>query len=262
MEREVTNGGALPATVAVHDGRVCIGIKPEQMTWLAKTEGLRKISVRDFGPAIAQKASGGTTVAGTIYAAQLAGIKVMATGGIGGVHRFPPNDISTDLGQLARTPLVVVCAGAKAILDLPGTIEYLETLGVPVLGYQTDQFPAFYSRDSGLPVPIRVDTPAEVVACAQAHWEMGMPSALLVTVPPPEYMALPKEDVEGAITQAVQEAEERDIRGQASTPFLLERVSQLTGGASLKANLGLLLNNARVASQIAVAMASPTGHSI
>ncbi len=259
MERQIVEGGAQPATVAVHDGRVCIGLQPEQMAWLAETQGLRKISVRDFGPAIAQAASGGTTVAGTIYAARMAGLRVMATGGIGGVHRFPANDISTDLGQLAQIPMVVVCAGAKAILDLPGTLEYLETQGVPVLGYQTDQFPAFYSRDSGLPVPVRVDSPAEVAACAQAHWEMGMTSALLVTVPPPEDVALPNEDVEGAIAQAVREAEESNVRGQAATPFLLERVSQLTGGRSLQANLGLLLNNARVASQIAAAMASPAG---
>jgi pseudouridine-5'-phosphate glycosidase len=186
----------------------------------------------------------------------------MATGGIGGVHRYPPNDISTDLSQLARTPMVVVCAGAKAILDLPGTLEYLETLGVPVLGYQTDQFPAFYSRDSGLPVPVRVETPAEVVACARAHWEIGMRSAVLVVVPPPEEDALPREAVLGAIEQALKEAEAGGVRGQEITPYLLARVSKLTGGASLHANLGLLRNNARIAGQIAVALTPPPGRPI
>ena len=251
MEEIVRQEGAAPATIGVIDGKIHIGLEPEKVATLVASSNLRKISRRDYGPAIAQAASGGTTVAGTLIAAHAAEISVFATGGIGGVHRHVPFDISADLPQLARTPLVVVCAGAKAILDLPATLEYLETLGVPVIGYQTDEFPAFYSVESGLPVSARADSPEDVAAIANAHWGLGLDSAVLVAVPPPEDVALPAGQVQGAIEQALAEAQEQDVRGQAVTPFLLARVSELTGEASLQANLGLLHKNARVAARIA-----------
>lgn len=251
MEKEVRQLGGTPATIAVLEGKVHVGLDDAQLEQLATATHTRKISVRDFAPALVQNATGGTTVAGTLYAAQQAGIQVFATGGIGGVHRFPAYDISTDLPLLATTPVIVVCAGAKAILDLPGTLEYLETVGVPVIGYQTDEFPAFYSRESGLRVSARADSPEEIAQIAKTHWELGFKSAILVTAPPPVDVAIPQKQIEGAIEQALDEAKAQNVRGQAITPFLLSRVSELTGKASLRANLGLLHNNARVAAQIA-----------
>jgi pseudouridine-5'-phosphate glycosidase len=256
MEAAVSNTGALPATVAVLDGKVRIGIDPTNLERLARAEDMVKISVRDIGPAVAQKTSGGTTVAGTIFSAHKAGIEVLATGGIGGVHQHPPFDISADLHQLSCTPIIVVCSGAKAILDLPATLEMLETLGVPVVGYQTDELPGFYTSDSGLSLSLRVETPAEVAAIARAHWTLGLNSAVLVVAPAPPAQALPWAEVQGAIDQAVTEAKASGVRGQAVTPFLLQRVSDITGGASLEVNLSLLENNARIAGEIAVALAS------
>jgi pseudouridine-5'-phosphate glycosidase len=253
MEALVRQAGAVPATIAMLDGVVRIGVEQVQLERLARGESqppMHKISARDFGPAIAHSWNGGTTVAGTLLAARSAGLKVFATGGIGGVHRAPAYDVSADLGQLACSPLVVVCAGAKAILDLDATLEYLETCSVPVIGFQTDDFPAFYSRKSGLKTSARADTPEQVAEIARAHWGMGMQSAILVTVPPPEGSALPPEQVESAIQQALAEAQAQRVRGQAVTPFLLQRVSQLTGGSSLRANLDFLKNNARIAAQI------------
>lgn len=251
MEAEIRQQGAIPATIAILDGLVHVGLSREQLDRLTRETNLRKVSPRDLAGLILKRESGGTTVAGSIFLAEKAGIRVFATGGIGGVHRQSDMDISADLPQLANTPLIVVCAGAKAILDLAGTLEYLETSGIPVVGYQTDEFPAFYSRTSGLPVSVRVESPEAVVRLAKAHWEMGMNSALLVTVPPPVEVALSENEIEAAINQALEEAFIEEIRGQAVTPFLLKRVSELTGGASLRANLGLLRNNARVAAQIA-----------
>jgi pseudouridine-5'-phosphate glycosidase len=250
MESEVLKHGAIPATMAVLDGRICVGLEPAQLESLARGKVMRKISTRDFAPAVAQKASGGTTVAGTLLVASAAGLRVFATGGIGGVHREAPFDVSADLTQMARTPMVVVCAGAKAILDLPATLEMLETLGIPVVGYRTDEFPAFYSRSSGLGVSARAETPQEIADIARAHWNL-MESAVLVVNPPPEDEALSREVAEGAIQKALEEAHQQGIHGQAVTPFLLRRVSELTDGASLRANLALLLNNARLAAQIA-----------
>ena len=258
MESQVRQAGSIPATIAILEGKIRVGLNDDQLEKLATATNVRKISVRDFAPALAGGASGsqtgGTTVAATLFAADKAGIRVFATGGIGGVHREPPFDVSADLPQLAITPTIVVCAGVKAILDLPGTLEYLETVGVPVIGYQTDEFPAFYSHESGLPVSARADSANEVAAIALAHWELGMQSTVLVTVPPPPGDALPADQVNQAIEQALSEAREHHIRGQAVTPFLLSRVSELTGKASLHANLGLLKNNARIASQIAQAL--------
>jgi len=254
MVKEVRSYGAVPATIGVLDGKIQVGMSLKQLERLVEKKVLRKISRRDFAPAIARSESGGTTVAGTMIAANRVGIRVFGTGGIGGVHRQAPFDISTDLQELARTPVIVVCAGAKAILDLPATVEYLETMGGPVIGYQTDEFPAFYARSSGLPVSVRANTPKEVKEIALAHWELGLHSAILVVVPPPNEVALPGDEVEGAVEQALEEAQQAGVRGQQVTPFLLDRVSALTGRASLRANLGLLLNNARVAAQIASAL--------
>jgi pseudouridine-5'-phosphate glycosidase len=253
MERVVRENGATPATVAVLDGVIRVGLTDAELERLANLENARKISRRDFAIAMVKKESGGTTVAGTMFAAQRAGIKVFATGGIGGVHEVESLDISADLQALADTPMIVVCAGAKAILDLPATLEYLETMSVPVIGYGTDEFPAFYSRASGLPVSVRLDTPPEVVAFARAHWELGLQGAVLVCQPLPAASALPRQAVEGAIQQARQEARQRSIHGQPLTPFLLQRLSKLTNGATLRANLDLLLNNAALGAQIACA---------
>ena len=259
MEAEVRRQGSVPATIAIVQGRVVIGATRQQMEILAQDPDVRKISSRDIGPAIANGWNGGTTVAGTLVAAEIAGLQVFATGGIGGVHRYSYFDISADLLVLARSPLVVVCAGAKAVLDLPATLEYLETIGVPVVGYCTHEFPAFYSPDSGLPVSVRVDTPAEIAAVARKHWEIGQKSAVLVVNPPPPEAAIPAARVSGAIEKALKEAADQQILGQAVTPFLLQRVSELTHGASLQANLSLLHNNARLAAQIARSLLEPGG---
>jgi pseudouridine-5'-phosphate glycosidase len=257
MEAEVRDGQAVPATIAVLDGKIRVGLRHEELERLGRGETLHKISTRDFAPAIAGGWDGGTTVAGSILVAHRVGIRVFATGGIGGVHRMPGepsgfnHDVSADLPTLAQTPVIVVCAGAKAILDLPATLEYLETFAVPVVGYGTDEFPAFYSTSSGLAVSARADTPGEVAAIARAHWELGMPGAVLVVQPPPQEVAMPPEAVDQAIEQALREAGSRGVHGQAVTPFLLERVAELTHGNSMQANLGLLRNNARLAAQIA-----------
>jgi pseudouridylate synthase len=257
MEMEVRGQGAVPATIAVLEGRVCVGLNDIQLERLASAKDMAKISSRDFAPVLANGGSGGTTVAGTMWAAYQAGIQVFATGGIGGVHRAFPGDrrsafdISADLEMLSRRPMLVVCAGAKAILDLPATLEMLETLSVPVVGYQTGDFPAFYSRSSGLKTSAQVESPEEAARLARCHWDMGMESAVLVAAPPPEDFAISNEEVETAVRTALNEAREKGISGQGVTPFLLDRVRDLTGGESLRVNLSLLLNNARIAAQIA-----------
>ncbi len=255
MERVVRENGAQPATIAVLDGEIHIGLTDAELERLANADNLRKISRRDFAAAILKKESGGTTVAGTLFAAHQAGIKVFATGGIGGVHEVETLDISTDLQALADTPLIVVCAGAKAILNLPATLEYLETMAVPVIGYGTDEFPAFYSRQSGLPVSLRLDSPNEVVEFAKTHWELGLQSAVLVCQPLSPEEEIPRDRITGVIQQVREEAHTQGIHGQPLTPFLLARLSELTGGESLKANLALLINNARLAAKIAQVLA-------
>jgi len=252
LEDEVRQAGAVPATVGLLDGELHVGLTLQEVERLGQAEpGTRKVSRRDFGVTIARKENGGTTVAATMIAAHLAGIKVFATGGIGGVHRNAPMDVSADLIELGRTPVLVVCAGAKAILDLPLTMEVLETQGVPVIGYQTNELPAFYSISSGLPLNIRVDRPEEAMEIAKTQWEAGLSTGVLVVVPPPADVAVPREKIEGIIEQAVHEAEEKHIIGSKVTPFLLSRVAELSGGESMKANLALLRNNARLAAQIA-----------
>ena len=251
MEHAVRTEGATPATIAFLDGSLHIGLSESEIERLANEKNVYKIGPRDFATVISQKASGGTTVAGTMFACKHANIKVFATGGIGGVHRESAFDISADLQALATIPMIVVCAGAKAILDLPATLEYLETMSVPVVGYSTDEFPAFYSRSSGLDVSIQLDTPQEIVEFARAHWSTGMQSAVLVANPVPDADAISQSEMEPIIEQASREAQAKKIHGQKLTPFLLQRISDLTKGRSLRANLSLLLNNARLAAQIA-----------
>ena len=254
MEKQVREAGAVPATIALLDGKIRIGLTDSELVRLAESEAALKVSHRDFATAILKKLDGGTTVAGTMFAAQMAGIKVFATGGIGGVHKESSFDISTDLRALAETPMIVVCAGAKAILDLSATLEVLETLGVPVVGYQTDEFPAFYSRESGLKVSVRLESPKEIADYSKAHWGLGMKSAVLVVNPVPETEAIPRSEMEPVIDNASSDAIELGIHGQALTPFLLGRIGELTDGKSLQANLALLINNARLAAQITVEM--------
>ncbi|HLA87861.1 MAG TPA: pseudouridine-5'-phosphate glycosidase [Anaerolineales bacterium] len=253
MEKQVHDFGATPATVALLDGKIRIGLSDKELVRLsdAEADSILKVSHRDFATAILKKMNGGTTVAGTMFVAHMAGIKVFATGGIGGVHKESPFDISTDLHALAEIPMIVVCAGAKAILDLPATLEYLESMGVPVVGYQTHEFPAFYSRESGLGVSVRLDSPKEIADFAKAHWELGMKSAVLVTNPIPEIAAIAKSEMDPIIARASAEAIKQGIHGQKLTPFLLSRIRELTKGKSLKANLALLLNNALLAAEIA-----------
>jgi len=253
METVVQSAGALPATIGLIAGKVHVGLTPAEIALLGDPNTpTRKISRRDFGIACAKSENGGTTVAGTMVVAHQAGIRVFATGGIGGVHRNAPFDVSADLQELAVRPLVVVCAGAKSILDLPATLEVLETQGVPVVGYQTDEFPAFFSRESGLPVTASAANPTEIALIAQEQWDLGLPGAVLVVVPPPAESALPAAQVESIIKSAVLEAHEKGIRGASVTPYLLQRVNELTGGDSMRANLDLLKNNANLAAQIAI----------
>ena len=254
MENAVRESGAVPATIAFLDGRLHVGLTDTELERLANEDNVLKAGPRDFATAIAKKLFGGTTVAGTMLACKHSGIKVFATGGIGGVHRESNFDISADLQALANIPMVVVCAGAKAILDLPATLEYLETMSVPVVGYGTDEFPAFYSRESGFDVSVRLDSPEEIVRFAMAHWEAGLHSAVLVANPLPETEAISRSEMEPFIEQANREAHDQGIHGKEVTPFLLQRINELTKGKSMQANLALLLNNARLAAQIALSL--------
>ena len=251
IEEAVRGEGAIPATIAVLGGQIVVGLGATELEYLGSAENVRKCSRRDLPIVVARREDGATTVAGTMMVAHWAGIQVFATGGIGGVHRGHPFDESADLLELGRTPVTVVCAGAKAILDLPLTLEVLETQGVPVIGYQTHEFPAFYSRCSGLPVDLRVDNPQEVADIIHAREAMGLRGGLLVTVPVPVADEWPAEEAQTVINQALMDAEQAGISGKAVTPYLLSRVSELSGERSKKANIALLLNNARLAAQIA-----------
>ena len=254
IEQAVRDQGAVPATIAVLAGQITVGLTPDQLDYLGSAQRVRKCSRRDLPLVIACKQDGATTVAGTMIVAHWAGIRVFATGGIGGVHRGHPFDESADLMELARTPIVVVCAGAKAILDLPLTLEVLETQGVPVIGFQTDELPAFYSRQSGLPVDLRVDNPEELVSLIRINDKLGLGMGLLITVPVPIEEEWPAKEAQVVINQALADAEAENITGKAITPYLLSRVNDLSGERSKKANIALLLNNARVAGQIAKAL--------
>lgn len=251
MESIVRERGATPATIAILRGEIKIGLTDDELKYLANADGVVKVSRRDFPIVAVRKADGATTVAGTMIAAAWAGIRVFATGGIGGVHRGGGADVSADLPELARTPVAVVCAGAKAILDLPATLEWLETAGVPVIGFQTDEFPAFYSRTSGLKLEARAESASEVAAMIKTKWEMGLEGGVLIAAPIPEAAALPVSELDAAIEQALAAAETQGVIGKAVTPFMLAKVAEITGGRSLKANIALLENNARVATEVA-----------
>ncbi len=254
LEQIVTETGATAATIAILNGRLCVGLTGDQVKHIADSDNISKISTRDLPLAIARGADGATTVATTSWIAHRAGIQVFATGGIGGVHRGSLPDVSADLPELARTPIIVVCSGAKIVLDLPATREWLETHGVTVLGFQCDELPAFYSRASGLPVDARVDSPMAVAQIFKAQRELEIPSALLVTVPVPETFAVPDASLEEILDEALVAAEHEHIGGRELTPFLLSRMARQSEGATLKANIALLENNARVAAEIAIAL--------
>jgi pseudouridine-5'-phosphate glycosidase len=252
MEAAVRESGAVPATIAVLAGRITVGLSREQIEDLARrpSGSVRKCSRRDLPIVISRAEDGATTVAGTMIVAHRAGIRVFGTGGIGGVHRGAPFDVSADLLELGRTPVAVVCAGPKAILDLPLTLEVLETQGVPVIGLGTDTLPGFYTRSTGLPTDVRVDTPRDVATIIAAAGRLDARHGLLVVVPVPESAAAVG-DIDAAIEHAIADAEAQGVRGKAVTPFLLKRVAELTGGASLRANQALLVHNARIAGLIA-----------
>jgi pseudouridine-5'-phosphate glycosidase len=256
IEAAVREHGAIPATIAVLRGQITVGLAPEQLEYLGRAKNVRKCSRRDLAIAVARKEDGATTVAGTMIVAHWAGIQVFGTGGIGGVHRGHPFDESADLIELARTPITVVCAGAKAILDLPLTLEVLETQGVPVIGYQTDELPAFYSRHSGLPVDLRVESPQEVAEIIHTHEALGLEGGILVTVPVPAEDEWPAEEAQVIINEALASAQANRITGKNVTPYLLSRVNELSGQQSKRANIALLLNNARIAAQIAQTLSS------
>jgi pseudouridine-5'-phosphate glycosidase len=253
MESIVREQGAVPATVAVLGGRLRVGLTSAELEHLATGEAIRKTSRRDLPVIVAQQGDGATTVAGTMTIAAWAGINLFATGGIGGVHRGASFDISNDLPTLASTRVAVVCAGAKSILDLPATLEWLETAGVPVVGFGTDQFPAFYTRASGLPVDVRVDSPEKAADIILAGRRLGLPASTLIAVPVPRADEMPADQMETALMEALAQAEGQGIEGSATTPFLLAWIADNTGGASMRANVALLENNAEVAAQIAVA---------
>ncbi|HEV8431478.1 MAG TPA: pseudouridine-5'-phosphate glycosidase [Pyrinomonadaceae bacterium] len=254
LEAVVREGGAVPATIAILDGKLTAGLADDQIRMLADDHAIRKISTRDISIAVAQGWNGATTVASTIWIAHRAGIKVFATGGIGGVHRGSLPDVSADLPELARTPIIVVCSGAKIVLDLPATREWLETHGVAVLGYQCDELPAFYSRQSGLPIDARADSPEDVVSIFQAQRMLGLESALLVVVPVPAKFEVPSDELQQVLATALEDAEWKGITGAALTPFLLSQMAERSGGTTLRANIALLENNARVAAAIARAV--------
>lgn len=267
MEAIVRAAGAIPRTVGIINGERVVGLSTEQIEMFAlatkeredgvntqSSESAHKISRRDLPVAIARRWDGATTVATTMWIAQQAGIEVFVTGGIGGVHRGNSTDISADLQELAQTSVIVVCAGAKALLDLPATLEYLETVGVTVVGFGTDAFPAFYSWESGLTVDVRCDSVQEVIDIWLAKKELRLPGGLLVAVPVPEAAEIPAAEIEPVILRAVSDAEQQGLRSAEVTPYLLARIGELTGERSVRANLALLKNNARVAAEIAVAL--------
>lgn len=256
LENAIREKGAVPATVAMLNGRLKAGLDDAELEHLGTAKNVLKLSRRDIPPAIAAGADGATTVAATMLVAHMAGIKVFVTGGIGGVHRGMETtlDISADLQELARTPVAVVCAGAKSILDLPRTLEYLETHGVAVVGYQTSEFPAFYTRESGLPAPHRLDSPGEIARMLKVQHHLQWPCGTVIANPIPKKDEPETAEMEQATQQALAEAEARKISGKQLTPFLLSRIKALTEGRSLQANIKLVLNNARLGAEVAVAL--------
>jgi pseudouridine-5'-phosphate glycosidase len=256
VEGVVQANGAVPATIAIIGGRIKVGLSADELDWLGNAADVLKLSRADLPYAIAAGRHGATTVAATMICAHLAGIRVFATGGIGGVHRGVEEtlDISADLDELATTPVAVVCAGAKAILDLPRTLEYLETRGVPVVGYGTDRFPAFWSRTSELSIPIRLDTPEAIADLVQAKESLGLKGGVLIANPVPEASEIPENEMRRFIEQAVEAARARGVQGKAVTPFLLAHLNEITGGRSLATNIALVKNNAALAARLAVSL--------
>lgn len=254
LEEAVREEGAVPATIAILSGKLSVGLTKDEVRHIAESGSVKKISRRDLALAVAEGWDGATTVASTMWIAHRAGIKVFATGGIGGVHRGLLPDVSADLPELARTPMIVVCSGAKIVLDLAATREWLETYGVTLLGFEVDEVPAFYSRTSGLSVDARVDSAEEVARIARAQKELGTEGALLLTVPVPSEAEVPARLLEEALNSALREAESEDVKGRELTPFLLTRMSEASEGRTLRANISLLENNARVAARVARAL--------
>ncbi len=260
VEAIIQDEGAVPATIAIIDGFIHVGLSKDSLEMLAKSDQIMKISKRDIAYATSQKKHGATTVSATMLIAEMVGIKVFATGGIGGVHRYAEQtfDISRDLEELASCDVAVVSAGAKAILDLPKTLEYLETKGVEVIGYQTDRLPAFYTRDSHYPVDYRLDEPLAIARLMDAKWSLGLKGGLVIANPIPEPYSIQSSWINEKIESALQEANALQIKGKETTPFLLSKVKELTKGESLKSNLELVYNNARLAAQIASSYATIT----
>ena len=256
MENEVIKENATPATICLINGIIHVGITNTELKTLAQTTNSVKVSRKDIAYSVSYGLNGGTTVSGTMTIAHAAGIKVFATGGIGGVHRGNTFDISADLPTLARIPMIVVCSGAKAILDIPATRENLETNGVPILGYKTNELPAFYSIKSGIKVDRQVNNEEEIASIAQTHWKLGLSSAMLVTVPPPSELEIPASQIAIQIEKALEEADKNNINGASITPYLLQKVNEETKGKSMRVNIALLKNNARVAAKIAAALNS------
>jgi pseudouridine-5'-phosphate glycosidase len=258
LEEVVREGGATPATIAILKGRLCVGLSADELRHLAESDAILKVSRRDLPVAIARGLDGATTVATTMWIAHEAGIKVFATGGIGGVHRGALPDVSADLPELARTQMLVVCSGAKIVLDLAATREWLETHGVTVIGYECDELPAFYSRASGLRVDARADSADEVARIVIARRQLDLAGATLLTVPVPAEAEVPSQLLQKTLDEALGEAEREEISGRELTPFLLSRMAERSGGLTLRANIALLANNARVAAEVAIALLSST----
>ena len=257
VEQIIRDGGAVPATIAIIDGKICVGLSDAQLEQLGNTEGVLKVSRRDLPYVLSQKKLGATTVAATMICAELADIRVFVTGGIGGVHRGAQTsfDISADLQELAHTSVAVVCAGAKSILDLPLTLEYLETHGVPVVSVGQAQFPAFFTRESGLNADFQLDDAVALADFISTKWQLGLSGGVVVANPVPEAHAMPKAEIDAMTEQALREADEQGVCGKAVTPFLLARIKQLTGGRSLDTNIALVKNNARLGAALAVQLA-------
>lgn len=260
LEQEIRQAGAIPATIALIEGKACIGLRDNQMELLATGRNTTKVSRRDIASVLTKGGLGATTVAATMIFSELAGIRLFATGGIGGVHRegHLSMDVSADLAELARTRVAVVCAGAKSVLDIGRTLEYLETWGVPVIGYGSDQFPAFYTRDSGFGLTCSVQTPADAARLLKTHWELGLESGIVLANPIPEAFEQNPTEIEAAIKKALAHADLQKIAGKDITPFLLASLDKLTDGSCVKTNIELARNNARVAAEIAVSLCQLT----
>lgn len=258
VEQIIHHNGAVPATIGIMDGKIKIGLTNEELEKFATSKKVEKVSRRDLPYILSTGKIGATTVSATMIGAALAGIKVFATGGIGGVHREGEQtmDISADLTELSRTNVAVVCAGVKSILDIGRTLEYLETQGVPVIGYQCDKFPSFYSRESGFRVDFRLDVPEQIAMLMKTKWELGLNGGIMIANPVPEAYAMNRREIENVIVQAIQEVKEKGITGKQVTPFLLNRIKQMTKGKSLETNISLVKHNAEVAAKIAIALTS------